>query len=127
MPWAFIQAMSFFTSAITSGPMPSPASRRSLWVAIVFLTQNRAIAKGRREACPCPPPSRRRGASAHGCGSRVADRGLKPAVPVVALVLPVAARVVVLHVHRDDVLWVLEAELGRHAALHREAVLARQD
>ena len=52
---------------------------------------------------------------------------LKPAEPVVALVLPVAAGVVVLHVHRGDVLRVLEAELGRHAALHREAVLARQD
>ena len=51
----------------------------------------------------------------------------EPAEPVVALVLPVAAGVVVLHVHRGDVLRVLEAELGRHAALHREAVLARQD
>src|SRR5437870_3708054 len=32
MPWAFIQAMRRFTSAMTSGPMPSPASRRRLWV-----------------------------------------------------------------------------------------------
>ena len=33
MPCAFIQAMSFFTSAMTSGPMPSPGRRRRLWVA----------------------------------------------------------------------------------------------
>ena len=34
MPWEFIQAISFFTSPITSGPMPSPGSSRSLWVAM---------------------------------------------------------------------------------------------
>src|SRR5262249_17638322 len=31
-PRAFIQAISFVTSAMTSGPMPSPGRRRSLWV-----------------------------------------------------------------------------------------------
>src|SRR5258705_1510543 len=35
MPWAFIQAMRRFTSAMTSGPIPSPASRRRLWVGMV--------------------------------------------------------------------------------------------
>src|SRR5215203_3410371 len=51
---------------------------------------------------------------------------LEPTEPVVALILPVAAGIVVLHVDRGDVLRILEAELGRDAALHREAVLARQ-
>src|SRR5262249_35638354 len=32
MPWAFIQPMRRLTSAMTSGPIPSPASRRRLWV-----------------------------------------------------------------------------------------------
>src|SRR5712691_11375907 len=31
MPWAFIQAMRRLTSAMTSGPMPSPASRSRWW------------------------------------------------------------------------------------------------
>jgi hypothetical protein len=49
MPHAFIQVMSFFTSAITSGPMPSPARRRSLYVAIWCLVAgaDAGIAKGR--------------------------------------------------------------------------------
>src|SRR5688500_4157043 len=49
--------MSFFTSAITSGPMPSPARRSSLWVAIgirlfSFSRSSPAAqsAKGRRHA-----------------------------------------------------------------------------
>src|SRR6516165_574779 len=32
MPCWFIQAISRFTSAMTSGPMPSPARKSSLWV-----------------------------------------------------------------------------------------------
>src|SRR6266850_1053497 len=48
------------------------------------------------------------------------------AEPVVALVLPVAARVLVGDEDRGDVLGVLEAELGRDAQLHRKAVLGRQ-
>ena len=53
MLWPFIQAMSFFTSAITSGPMPSPASRRSLWVAIERLvTQHSLRHSGRAEREP---------------------------------------------------------------------------
>ena len=50
----------------------------------------------------------------------------KAAEPVVALVLPIAAGVVVLHPHRGDVFRVLEAELGGDADLDREAVGARQ-
>src|SRR5712675_1813625 len=49
MPWEFIQAMSFFTSAMTSGPMPSPGSSRSLWVAIIVSSRGTArIAKAQR-------------------------------------------------------------------------------
>ena len=51
----------------------------------------------------------------------------RAAEPVVALVFPVAAGILVGDEDRGDVLRVLEAELGRHAQLHREAVLRRQD
>src|ERR1700748_2944623 len=34
MPWALSQSIRRFTSAITSGPMPSPGRSRSLWVAM---------------------------------------------------------------------------------------------
>src|SRR5262252_6811014 len=51
----------------------------------------------------------------------------RSAEPVVAAVLPVAATVLVEDGHRDDVLGVLEAELGRHADLDRESVFAWQD
>ena len=51
----------------------------------------------------------------------------EPAEPVVALVFPVAAVIGVGHLHRHHVFGVLEAELGGHADLHREAVGARQD
>src|SRR5262249_25904063 len=54
MPCAFMKAMSFFTSAITSGPMPSPGRRRSLCVAMVprrkAETRSERIAKARRKA-----------------------------------------------------------------------------
>src|SRR5262249_21692149 len=50
-----------------------------------------------------------------------------PAEPVVALLLPVAGVPVVDDGELHHVLRVLEAELGRDAYLHREAVLARQD
>src|ERR1700704_4077693 len=53
--------------------------------------------------------------------------GSGAAEPVVALVLPIAARVLVRDEDRGDVLGVLEAQLGRHAQLHGEAVLRRQD
>src|SRR5947208_11931177 len=51
----------------------------------------------------------------------------RAAEPVVALVLPIAARVLVGDEDRGDVLGVLEAQLGGHAQLHGEAVLRRQD
>src|ERR1700724_3117091 len=54
------------------------------------------------------------------------EHALKPAEPVVAAVFPIAAEILVGHVHGDDVLGVLEAELGRDADLLREAVLSRQ-
>src|ERR1700761_1126539 len=40
MPLALSQSIRRFTSAITSGPMPSPGRSRSLWVAIVVSSQN---------------------------------------------------------------------------------------
>src|SRR5678815_4024838 len=49
------------------------------------------------------------------------------AEPVVALVLPVAARILVREIDRGDVLRILEAELGRDAELHREAEHRRED
>ena len=52
---------------------------------------------------------------------------LETAEPVVALVLPIAAGVVVLHPHRGDVFRVFEAKLGGNADFDREAVGARQD
>src|ERR1700724_1765973 len=54
------------------------------------------------------------------------EHALKPAEPVVAAVFPIAAEILVGHVHRDHVLRVLEAELGGYADLHRETELARQ-
>src|SRR6266508_5356653 len=65
----------------------------------------------RRCGEPCPP-------------NRAATS--QPTEPVIALVLPIAAGVVIGHLHADDVLGVLEAELGGHADFHREAVLHRQ-
>src|SRR5262249_8295408 len=53
--------------------------------------------------------------------------GLIPAEPVVAAVFPVAAEVLVEHVHADDVFGILESEFGRHPDLHRESVFHRQD
>src|SRR5205809_8115012 len=53
--------------------------------------------------------------------------GSGAAEPVVALVLPRAARVLVGDEERGDVLGVLEAQLGGHAQLHGEAVSRRQD
>src|SRR2546427_4587355 len=53
--------------------------------------------------------------------------GSGAAEPVVALVLPIAARVLVGDEDRGDVLGVFEAQLGGHAQLHGEAVLRRQD
>src|SRR3984885_6164865 len=61
------------------------------------------------------------------CSARRAQSGLLPAEPVITLVLPIAAGVVVLHPHGGDVFGVLEAELGGDADLDREAVGARQD
>ena len=55
------------------------------------------------------------------------SESLLPAEPVVALVLPIAAGVVVLYPHGGDVFGVLEAELGGDADLDRKAVGARQD
>src|SRR5205085_2413390 len=52
---------------------------------------------------------------------------LTPAERIIALIFPVAALVVVGDFHRDHVFRILEAELGRHADLHRVAVDARQD
>src|SRR3989441_3860885 len=56
-----------------------------------------------------------------------ATGGSGAAEPVVALVLPIAARVLVGDEDRGDMLGVLEAQLGGHAQLHGEAVLRRQD
>src|SRR6266850_5931717 len=55
------------------------------------------------------------------------EPGSGAAEPVVALVLPIAARVLVGDEDCGDVLGVLEAQLGGHAQLHREAVFRRQD
>src|SRR5215216_7230238 len=52
---------------------------------------------------------------------------LKPAEPVVALILPVTAGVVIEDRERDDVLGVLEAEFRRHPHLHRKSVFLRQN
>src|SRR5712664_3563600 len=54
-------------------------------------------------------------------------RRLTPAERIVALVFPVAAFVFVGDFHRDHVFRILEAELGRHADLHRIAVGPGQD
>src|SRR6266702_6979913 len=51
---------------------------------------------------------------------------LKPAEPVVALVLPIAAGVIVLHPHGSDVFRIFKAELGWNADLDRKAVGGRQ-
>src|SRR5215469_8838367 len=50
----------------------------------------------------------------------------RTAEPVVALVLPIAARVLVRDFDGNDVLRILVAELGRHAQLHRKAVFGWQ-
>src|SRR3954465_12812112 len=50
---------------------------------------------------------------------------LRAAVPVVALVFPIAAGIFVGDEDGGDVLRVLEAELGRDAQLHRGAALRR--
>src|SRR5436190_17343247 len=142
MPCAFIQAMSFFTSAMTSGPMPSPASRRRWWVGMVgprdLARHGRARPGHPRLALHQPSktwiPGTRPGmtterfvriAKGPRCGwqDERAGEWLKPAEPVVALLLPVARIPVIDHRHVHHVLGVLEAELGRDAHLHREAVL----
>src|SRR5215813_12517505 len=58
------------------------------------------------------------------CGT--GRRRSKPAEPVVALILPVAAGVVVEHRQCDHVLGVLEAELGRDANAQRKSELGGQ-
>src|SRR6516162_2216730 len=55
-----------------------------------------------------------------------AENVSKPAEPVVALVLPITASVVVLHPHRGDIFRILEPELGWDADLDRETVSRRQ-
>src|ERR1700729_2054213 len=40
MPLAFSQSIRRFTSAITSGPMPSPGRSRSLWAAMIVSSSN---------------------------------------------------------------------------------------
>src|SRR6266705_4839463 len=72
-----------------------------------------------------PMPCWRRWASFWPAG-RI-EPGSGAAEPVVALVLPIAARVLVGDEDRGDVLGVLEAQLGGHAQLHGEAVFRRQD
>src|SRR5262245_32301715 len=61
--------------------------------------------------------------------SRLSGRPARsqPAEPVVALVLPVTAEILVSYVQGGHVFRVLEAELGGDADLHREPVLDRQD
>src|SRR5947207_1035673 len=51
----------------------------------------------------------------------------KAAKPVVALILPITAGVVVEDSKPDDVLGVFAAEFGRNAHAHREAEFGRQD
>src|SRR5665647_505736 len=102
--------MTRFTSAITSGPMPSPGSRRRLWVAMDILAIFELAPSAR-----APRPDWQ------------GTRELKPAEPIVALVLPIAAMVGIGDFHGDHVFRILVAELGRHADFHREAVGARQD
>jgi len=53
-----IQAISRFTSAITSGPMPSPGRRRSLWVAMVAVSFGCSGKRGGR-GCGCARAGRR--------------------------------------------------------------------
>src|ERR1700694_3991858 len=53
--------------------------------------------------------------------------GLQPAEPIVALILPIAAGVMIENGEADDVLGILEAELGRNAHAQRKAVFRRQD
>src|SRR5579863_7634104 len=60
------------------------------------------------------------------CTTGLRARPLLPAEPVIALVLPIAAGVVVLHPHGGDIFGILEAELGGDANLDRETVGARQ-
>jgi hypothetical protein len=50
--------------------------------------------------------------------ARVGGSSSKPAEPVVALVFPVAARIVIGNEHLNDMLGVLESEFGRHPELH---------
>jgi|HubBroStandDraft_6_1064221.scaffolds.fasta_scaffold261436_3 hypothetical protein len=61
-----------------------------------------------------------------GVGCRLAVPSSEPAEPVVTLVFPIAAGVVILHIERGDIFWILEPELGRDADLDREPVGLRQ-
>ena len=78
MPWPFIQAISFFTSAMTSGPMPSPGSSRSLWVAIVAVVPRRSHA-----VVPASARHRRKARTPGRLGMTARIRGLlKPAAGI---------------------------------------------
>src|SRR5690349_15473955 len=55
-----------------------------------------------------------------------AGRTSRTAVPVIALIFPIAARIVVGHENRRDMPRVLEAQFGRYTQLERVAVLRRQ-
>src|ERR1700728_9908 len=82
--------------------------------------------------CWCPAcrtcSNRRLKLSRRSCASTATrnSRQSEPAEPVVTLVLPIAAGVVVLHPHGGDVFRILEAELRGNPDFDREAVGARQ-
>ena len=82
--------------------------RNRFVVAVTWMWGYLTFQRGARLITEVPPPrtnrDRRQGRN---------FRGSLPAEPVVALVLPIAAGVVVLHPHGGDVFGVLEAELGR--------------
>src|ERR1043166_8912298 len=81
---------------------------------------------GMREPAPEFPLAARAFIRATGAAAQPILR-LQPAEPVVALVFPVAANVLVDHRKLDHVFRILKAELCRDADAQRETEAARQD
>src|SRR5262249_12053398 len=86
-------------------------------VAFTWLWDYVTFQRGPRLITEVPPPAR----------GEVSRRRSISAEPVISLVLPVSAEIFVGDRHLHHVFRIFEAELGRHAHLHREAVLARKD
>ena len=51
---------------------------------------------------------------------------LRTAEPVIALIFPIAARIIIGDENLSNVFWIFIAQLGRHAKFHRVAIFGWQ-